>query len=412
MVVWLLSSALADILITVSLVAFLHPRKTGFPSTDRLLARIIRLAIQSGMATTACALTEGILVLAQSRFRLAFYLIPEFMLSKLYVNSIFATLNARERWHGLLRDDRPTSFLQFNSNDTHHGSETSPIDHYSPETLEAGVDFGEIREEIRNPASGVVLNPVVRKLWDSWCQMPEHFLPLHKDDIKFRQILPMNDDEVLSEMNKMVAFIKQEALEKAREIRVKADEEFAIEKAKLVKQEQQAIDALYDKKLKGVDVSQKIAQSTLTNRSRLKLLHRREEHLQDLFDSARSQISTLASDKGRYVQFLEGIIVQGFLQLMESEVTIETRKKDAEEVTQAAEAAAATYKDLSGKDIKFDVSGVLNDNGAGGIRLINASGRITIDNTLDERLRLLEDRMLPEIRRDLFGANENRKFYT
>ncbi|KAF9493653.1 ATPase, V1/A1 complex, subunit E [Pleurotus eryngii] len=223
---------------------------------------------------------------------------------------------------------------------------------------------------------------------------------------------PMNDDEVLSEMNKMVAFIKQEALEKAREIRVKADEEFAIEKAKLVKQEQQAIDALYDKKLKGVDVSQKIAQSTLTNRSRLKLLHRREEHLQDLFDSARSQISTLASDKGRYVQFLEGIIVQGFLQLMESEVTIESRKKDVEEVTQAAGAAAATYKDLSGKGIRFDVSGVLNDNGAGGIRMINTSGRITIDNTLDERLRLLEDRMLPEIRRDLFGVNENRKFYT
>jgi len=31
-----------------------------------------------------------------------------------------------------------------------------------------------------------------------------------------------------------VAFIKQEALEKAREIRVKADEEFAIEKALLI----------------------------------------------------------------------------------------------------------------------------------------------------------------------------------
>jgi vacuolar-type H+-ATPase subunit E/Vma4 len=30
-----------------------------------------------------------------------------------------------------------------------------------------------------------------------------------------------------------VAFIKQEALEKAREIRVKADEEFAIEKARI-----------------------------------------------------------------------------------------------------------------------------------------------------------------------------------
>lgn len=44
---------------------------------------------------------------------------------------------------------------------------------------------------------------------------------------------PMNDDEVLNELNKMVAFIKQEANEKAREIKVKADEEFSIEKVRL-----------------------------------------------------------------------------------------------------------------------------------------------------------------------------------
>ena len=60
---------------------------------------------------------------------------------------------------------------------------------------------------------------------------------------------------------------------------------------------------------------------------------------------------------------------------------------------------------------------------------MNGNKRITLDNTLDERLRLLEDRvrfpfhphpivshlslqMLPEIRHDLFGRNENRKFYT
>lgn len=59
---------------------------------------------------------------------------------------------------------------------------------------------------------------------------------------------------------------------------------------------------------------------------------------------------------------------------------------------------------------------------------MNGAKRITLDNTLDERLRLLEDRvclpllrlaishlssqMLPEIRKDLYGNNENRKFYT
>ncbi|KAG6376716.1 ATPase V1 A1 complex subunit E [Boletus reticuloceps] len=223
---------------------------------------------------------------------------------------------------------------------------------------------------------------------------------------------PLNDEEVLSEMNKMVAFIKQEALEKAREIKVKADEEFAIEKAKLVKQEQQAIDAQHEKKRKGVEVAQKIAQSNLTNKSRLRLLHRREEQIQELFETARTQLVTLAEDEGRYIQFLEGAIVQGFLQLMEPHVTLIVREKDTEQAQKAAEAAAETYTQLSGRQVASDIQGTLSDQSSGGIKLVNGSKRITIDNTLDERLRLLEDRMLPEIRRDLFGPNENRKFYS
>lgn len=43
----------------------------------------------------------------------------------------------------------------------------------------------------------------------------------------------MNDDEVNTELKKMVEFIRQEAQEKAREIQVKADEEFAIEKVRV-----------------------------------------------------------------------------------------------------------------------------------------------------------------------------------
>jgi V-type H+-transporting ATPase subunit E len=37
-------------------------------------------------------------------------------------------------------------------------------------------------------------------------------------------------------------------------------------------------------------------------------------------------------------------------------------------------------------------------------------GKIEINNTLDERLRLLETDALPSIRVTLFGENENRKF--
>lgn len=42
---------------------------------------------------------------------------------------------------------------------------------------------------------------------------------------------------------------------------------------------------------------------------------------------------------------------------------------------------------------------------------MGGGGKIDINNTLDERLRLLEDTALPAIRNTLFGKNENRKFY-
>lgn len=42
---------------------------------------------------------------------------------------------------------------------------------------------------------------------------------------------------------------------------------------------------------------------------------------------------------------------------------------------------------------------------------MGTGGRIDINNTLDERLRLLETDALPMIRTSLFGKNENRKFH-
>jgi len=210
----------------------------------------------------------------------------------------------------------------------------------------------------------------------------------------------------------MVAFIKQEALEKAREIKVKADEEFAIEKARLVKQEQQAIDAQYEKKTKGAEIAQKIAQSTLTNKSRLKLLHQRSEHVGDLFSTARSSLVNLSKNSGRYTQFLASVIVQGLLALLEPSVTVICRPQDKIAVGEALKSAQEQYTAISGRTVDATVEASLDDGIAGGIKLISGTRRITLDNTLDERLRLLEDRMLPEIRHDLFGPNENRKFYT
>ena len=43
--------------------------------------------------------------------------------------------------------------------------------------------------------------------------------------------------------------------------------------------------------------------------------------------------------------------------------------------------------------------------------VLGAGGKIDVNNTLEERLRLLESDALPMVRTSLFGKNENRRFY-
>lgn len=103
------------------------------------------------------------------------------------------------------------------------------------------------------------------------------------------------------------------------------------------------------------------AQSTLTNKSRLKLLQQREEHLQDLFATGRSSILSLASSEDRYVQFLENEITQGLLALLESDVLVLAREKDVDIVEKAAENARKQYEGISGRTVKTKVQGALSN---------------------------------------------------
>jgi len=97
----------------------------------------------------------------------------------------------------------------------------------------------------------------------------------------------------------------------------------------------------------------------LTNKSRLKLLQRREEQLQELFSIARASILTFGENEGRYSQFLEGAVVQGFLQLMEPNVILHVREQDAEILQNAGEAAAESYTQISGREVSFDLETTL-----------------------------------------------------
>lgn len=151
----------------------------------------------------------------------------------------------------------------------------------------------------------------------------------------------------------MTAFIKQEALEKAHEIKIKADEEFEIEKAKLVRQETDAIDATYAKKFKQAVMSQQITRSTVANKTRLKVLAARQELLDDIFEQAEGRLAELsgAKDKKKYGETLKNLVLEGFYALNEPELVVRARKADYDLVRTAIEQASTEYKDALGKEI-------------------------------------------------------------
>ncbi|PKC11371.1 ATPase, V1/A1 complex, subunit E [Rhizophagus irregularis] len=209
----------------------------------------------------------------------------------------------------------------------------------------------------------------------------------------------------------MVAFINQEAIEKAREIKVKADEEFNIEKAKLVRQESNNIEATFQRKIKQAEIQKKITQSNMINKTRLKVLQVRQQMLEEVFNETVSQLNKVSQDEVKYRDLLKNLILQGLYQLMDDQVKAIVRKCDKELANNAIQAAAKIYKESTKRNInvELDKENNLPDDCAGGVILTSHFGRIRINNTLEERLTLAQEELLPEIRVLLFGPSPNKK---
>lgn len=220
--------------------------------------------------------------------------------------------------------------------------------------------------------------------------------------------MPLTEDEASLEMRKMIAFITQEATEKAREIQVKADEEFNIEKAKLVRQETQAIESQYDRKFKQAQIKQKIARSGQVNKTRLQVLQGREGVLEGIREGANQAIAKIRSD-GNYGQLMTNLILQSLYRLDEELVQVQCLAVDQELVKSIIPQVCKAYQ---GKvQIQVDVNHALPEQSLGGVVVTGLKGRIRCDNTLASRLTWTADKLMPAIRTHVFGPPASRAFF-
>ncbi|XP_051237550.1 V-type proton ATPase subunit E 1a [Dicentrarchus labrax] len=224
--------------------------------------------------------------------------------------------------------------------------------------------------------------------------------------------MALTDAHVQKQIRQMVAFIDQEAQEKIEEIDAKAEEEFNIEKGRLVQTQRVKIMEYYEKKEKQIEQHKKIQMSNLANQARLKVLKARDEMITDLLNEARQRLAEIAKDPARYSTLLEGLVLQGFYRLLEPKVTVRCRQQDVEMVQAAVNTNIPIYKEAVKSNIvvTIDQKRFLPSEICGGVEVYNDNGKIKVSNTLESRIELIAQQMMPEIRANLFGANPNRKF--
>jgi len=224
--------------------------------------------------------------------------------------------------------------------------------------------------------------------------------------------MALSDADVQKQIKHMMAFIEQEANEKAEEIDAKAEEEFNIEKGRLVQEQRIKIMDYYEKKEKQVELQRRIQNSHMQNQARLKVLKAREEHIKNVLEEARHKLLEVTKDPNLYQKVLQKLIAQGLFQLLEKEVIIRCRQQDVRLVQSALSGALQEYKDATRRDavLKLDTDNFIASDTCGGVELSTNKGKTKVTNTLESRLELISQQLLPEVRVALFGRNPNRKF--
>ncbi|GFN75557.1 V-type proton ATPase subunit e [Plakobranchus ocellatus] len=225
----------------------------------------------------------------------------------------------------------------------------------------------------------------------------------------------MSDAEVQGQIAHMIAFIEQEASEKVEEIECKAEEEFNLEKGRLVTQARTKIIEHFDKKIKQVELQKKIQHSNLLNASRLQVLKHKERLVNNLFETISKDSARVSSDDPKkYKQALSDLTLQALCRVLEPNVTVQVRQQDLQLMKSLLPGIKERYTGISqGKyqvEIAIDEQNFLPSDLIGGIVLTAQGGKITINNTLDERLKHIGRQMQPQIREMLFGPNPNRTF--
>jgi len=210
-------------------------------------------------------------------------------------------------------------------------------------------------------------------------------------------------------IKQMVAFIRQEARDKAEEIEVRAKEECNVEVMKMTDREKAKMREEFKQREKRIEIENKITKQKVLDGYRMELLKAEDGKKSELKEMVEKRFASVTKNSGKYKEFLKQAMIQAFLLIWdEEEVTVSCRKQDQSIVKSLMQPAMDEVKSRAQKECNTSLKMKANfDNKpvkcSGGVIVSARGGKVVCDNTLDARLNIVMRTELPMVRERLFG---------
>ncbi|KAG5465622.1 hypothetical protein CUR178_00330 [Leishmania enriettii] len=206
------------------------------------------------------------------------------------------------------------------------------------------------------------------------------------------------------QIQSMIDFIEREAQEKAEELDAAAQEEYDVEKMRLVEAEKMKIRAMAEKKRKQVDVDRRVARANYSKVQRMRVMEERAKTMEKLHEQTRQKIVLMINNPSKYKPLLVSLIRQSLMSIR-TDAVIQCRQEDVVEVEREISQLERWYKEKTGDTISIQTSKTYLNTAEvwGGVVVMSTDGRVVCNNTLSYRTKTCFDEQLPTVRFHLFN---------
>lgn len=206
------------------------------------------------------------------------------------------------------------------------------------------------------------------------------------------------------QIQSMIDFIDREAQEKAEELDSAAQEEYDVEKMRLVEAEKAKIRANLEKNKKQVDVDRRVARANYSKGQRLRVMEERARVMEHLHEDTKGKVMAMVANPSTYRPLLVSLIHQSLLSIR-TDTVLHCRPEDEADVARMIKELEAWYLQKSGGSISIQTSKEHLDSAEawGGVTAISTDGRIVCNNTLSYRTKTCFEEQLPTVRYNLFN---------